>query len=61
LKIGDNRYKSLSLRVAEKVLGEAIQKNGGGKLQRVLDSFVLGFFAKVYFMAVFCLRRRKLA
>jgi hypothetical protein len=47
--------------MAEKVLSEANRKERRGNLQRVLDSFVLGFFAKVYFMAVFCLRRRKLA
>ena len=30
-------------------------------LQRFADSLVLEFFSKVYFMAVFCLRCRKLA
>lgn len=30
-------------------------------LQRFADSVVLGIFSKIYFMAVFCLRRRKLA
>jgi hypothetical protein len=30
-------------------------------LQRLADTLVLEFFSKVYFMAVFCLRRRKLA